>query len=388
MRLACVPRIGSRTRRLLLERFGSPAAVFAASSADISRVAGIGPRLAADLPALSTAAMADDVIAVCRRRGVGILIDGYAPSEAAGDAAGTASEEPPAAAYPPLLSRIDDPPGLLFVRGRILPRDGLAVAIVGSRHATDYGLRTAEKLAGGLARAGYTVVSGLARGIDAAAHRGALAAGGRTIAVLGSGVLSVYPPEHAELAEECVAAGAVVSEQPPLAHPQRGAFPQRNRIVSGLALGAVVVQASERSGALITARLAGEQGREVFAVPGPVDTRMSRGCHALIRDGAKLVESVDDILDELGPLFEATTSADGRTVRHAAELDLEDVERAVLDAIDATAAAADTLASAGVSIDDVVDTSGLAASQVLATLGVLEMRRIVRRIAGNRVARV
>ena len=257
VRLACVPRIGSRTRRLLLERFGSPAAVFAATAAEVSRVAGIGPRLAADLPDLSTAAMAEDVIELCRKRRVGILIDGIAaPTPQA-----LPDDDPPVGALPPLLSRIDDPPGLLFVRGRLLPRDNLAVAIVGSRHATDYGLRTAEKLAGGLARAGYTIVSGLARGIDAAAHRGALAAGGRTIAVLGSGVLSIYPPEHAGLAEECAAAGAVVSEQPPLAHPQRGAFPQRNRIVSGLALGAVVVQASERSGALITARLAGEQGR-------------------------------------------------------------------------------------------------------------------------------
>jgi DNA processing protein len=274
------------------------------------------------------------------------------------------------------------------------------VAIGGSRHATDYGLRVAERLGGDLARAGYTVVSGLARGIDAAAHRGALAAGGRTIAVLGSGVLEVYPPEHEDLATAVTEAGAVISEQPPLASPQRGAFPQRNRIVSGLSLGVIVVQASERSGALITARLAGEQGREVFAVPGPIDGRMSRGCHRLIRDGAKLVERVDDVLEEFGPLFETTTAADGRAVRHAAELRLDDIERAVLDACDALAegdaeaeggsfdSAGRSGAGRGVSIDDIVESSGLAASQVLATLGVLEMRRLVRRLPGNRVARV
>jgi DNA processing protein len=245
-------------------------------------------------------------------------------------------------------------------------------------------LKVAERLAGGLARAGYTVVSGLARGIDAAAHRGALAAGGRTIAVLGSGVLNVYPPEHADLAREVIDSGALVSELPPLMEPTAGTFPQRNRIVSGLSLGVVVVQAAERSGALITARLAGDQGREVFAVPGEIDCRMSRGSHRLIRDGAKLVEHVDDIIEEFGPLFETATTADGRAVHAAAELQLADVERQVL-------AAYDTAAGGGtgpVSIDAIIDATALAASQVLATLCALEMRRLIRRLPGNQVARV
>jgi DNA processing protein len=183
------------------------------------------------------------------------------------------------------------------------------------------------------------------------------------------------------LADAVIAAGALISEAPPLAEPFKGAFPQRNRIVSGLSLGTIVVQASERSGALITARLAGEQGREVFAVPGAIDCRVSRGCHALIRDGAKLVENVDDVLEELGPLFETCTAPDGRAISHAAELQLGDVERTVLDAIDACGS------ERPASIDELVERTNLAASQVMATVGVLEMRRLLRRHPGSRVSR-
>jgi len=364
VRLACVPGIGSRLRRLLLERFGTPEGVFAASPTEIASVGRISRTLAANLPSLADNATADDVIALCRQQSIDILLEGTA-------------------AYPPLLSRIDDPPGLLFVRGTLLPQDSLSVAIVGARHATAYGLKVAEQLGAALARSGYTVVSGLARGIDAAAHRGALRAGGRTIAVLGSGVLSIYPPEHADLAQEVIDNGALISELPPLTAPHEGTFPQRNRIVSGLSLGVVVVQAADRSGALITARLATEQGREVFAVPGAIDCRMSRGSHRLIRDGAKLVESVDDILEEFGPLFETATTADGRAVQSAAELQLGDIERTVLDACDALAGGG----TKPVAIDDLVDATGLAASQVLATIGVLEMRRLIRRLPGNQIAR-
>ncbi|MBU6276619.1 MAG: DNA-processing protein DprA [Planctomycetes bacterium] len=364
VRLASVPGIGARLRRLLLERFGSPTAILAARPDELQGVGRISRKLAHEIGQLANDVDVDRLLESCRERGVRII------AETSPD-------------YPRLLSRIADPPGLLFVRGGFVPCDALAVAIVGSRHATDYGLRVAGQLAGGLARAGYTVVSGLARGIDAAAHRGALAAGGRTIAVLGSGVLNVYPPEHDGLADEVVSHGALVSEQPPFAEPFAAAFPQRNRIVSGLTLGTVVVQASDRSGALITARLAGEQGREVFAVPGPIDCRMSRGCHELIRDGVALVGGVDDILAGLGPLFETATSADGTAVETPAELVLDERERAVLAAI----APAGARGSDPPLVDDVVDATGLQASQVLATIGVLEMRRLVRRLPGNRVAR-
>jgi DNA processing protein len=364
VRLSCVQGIGPRLRRRLIEHFGSPAAVFAAAPEALARVERLGPKLARDIHGLATAAVAEQVLEDCRQHGIAILHEA-------------------SAGYPRLLGRIDDPPGLLYVQGELEPRDALAVAIVGARHATAYGLKIAEQLGGSLARAGYTVVSGLARGIDAAAHRGALAAGGRTLAVLGSGLLSIYPPEHAELAAAIAANGAVLSEQPPRMEPFAGAFPQRNRIVAGLSLGTVVVQASARSGGLITARLAGEQGREVFAVPGPIDCRMSRGCHQLIRDGATLIGSVDDILDELGPFFETAVDSTGQSVVHPAELRLDDVERRVLVSLtDLTAAV-----EGGGDIESVVAATGLPASRVLAALAALEIRHIIRRLPGNRFAR-
>jgi DNA processing protein len=265
----------------------------------------------------------------------------------------------------------------LFRRGQSQPQDELAVAIVGTRHATRYGLAQAERLAGSLARTGFTVVSGLARGIDAAAHRGALAAGGRTIAVLASGLLEIYPPEHDRLAEEVAAGGYLLSESPPRMIPLSGSFPQRNRIISGLCVGTIVVEAPDRSGALITARHAYEQGREVFAVPGPVDSRMSRGCHDLIKDGAKLIESIDDVLAELGPLTENIERDDGTRVQHPAELALNEIEQQVLSEID----------NSPTSIDAVAAACGLAVHRVLSTISVLEMRRLVRRTSGTQVVR-
>jgi DNA processing protein len=233
-------------------------------------------------------------------------------------------------------------------------------------------------LASGLAYAGFTIVSGMARGIDAAAHRGALAAGGRTLAVLGCGVLNIYPPEHARLADEILGRGALISEAPLRSQPHSGMFPQRNRLITGMSLGVIVVEAARRSGALISAEHAMEQGREVFAVPGQVDSRTSHGCHQLLREGAKLVETVDDVLQELGPLVESAPRADGRTIRHPAELQLNPQEQAVLDAITTEAS----------SIDQVIGRSNLPVQRVLATLSVLEMRRLIRRLTGNLVVRL
>lgn len=359
MRLSLVPGVGPRLRKALIERFETPAAVLAAAPSQLREVPGIGAKLC---QAIARANETIDVAAereLCRQHGIQIVIDSQAP-------------------YPRPLREIHDPPGLLYLKGNLLPRDEIAVAIVGSRHATQYGLAQAERLGGSLARAGLTIISGLARGIDAAAHRGAMAAGGRTIAVLGSGLLNIYPPEHKALAEEVAAAGALLSESAPRGEPLAGVFPQRNRIISGMSLGVIVVEAALASGALITARHAMEQGRDVFAVPGRIDSRMSHGCHRLIRDGARLVESADDVLEELQPLVAATTKADGQTIHHPAELLLNEPEQQVLAAIETQAT----------SIDQVVVASGLPTPQVLATISVLEMRRLIRRLGGNSVMRL
>ncbi|RIK82231.1 MAG: DNA-protecting protein DprA [Planctomycetota bacterium] len=358
VRLALTPGVGPRTRNLLLARFGDAESVFRAAPSDLQSVGGVGPKIASAIVAAREIDI-DAEIDICRENGIAIL-----------------TQNDPQ--YPRPLHEIPDPPGVLFVRGALQPSDALAVAIVGSRHATPYGLAQAERLAGGLARAGFTVVSGLARGIDGAAHRAALAAGGRTLAVLGGGILQLYPPEHAPLAAEVANSGAVMSEVPPRMAPMGGAFPQRNRIITGLSLGTIVVEASDRSGALISAKHANEQGREVFAVPGRVDNRMARGCHRLIRDGARLVETVDDVLEELGPLVAPATKATGEEIRHPAELQLNEIEQQVLQNIDGDAT----------SIDAIIARSGLPTHQVLSTISVLEVRRVIRRLSGSTVARI
>jgi len=372
LRLALIPGVGPLTRRALLERFGSPAAVLRAGPSELCEVQRVGPKLCRKIAAAGDEIDVEAEIALCGDNGIDILL------EPGSDGPDCCEAECPGSGYPRMIREIHDPPGVLFSRGALKSEDTLAVAIVGTRHATQYGLRQAERLAGSLSRAGLTIVSGLARGIDAAAHRGALDAGGRTIAVLAGGVLNIYPPEHEKLAGEVLAQGALLSESPPRMEPLAGGFPQRNRLISGLSLGVIVVEAAQRSGALITARHAMEQGREVFAVPGRVDVRTSRGCHRLIRDGAKLVETADDVLEELGPLVEATPRDDGRLVRHPAELQLNDLEQKVLSAVGTEAT----------TIDQIVADSGLPVPRVLSTVSVLEMRRLVRRLSGTTVARM
>jgi len=203
------------------------------------------------------------------------------------------------AGYPALLREIAAPPPVLYYMGELLETDRAAVAIVGTRRITAYGREVTAKIASGLARAGVTVVSGLARGVDGVAHQAALDAGGRTIAVLGSGLNQIYPPEHRNLARRICEQGAVVSDYLPDTPPDGPNFPPRNRIISGLSLGVVVVEAPERSGALITVDFAADQGREIFAVPGPVTSANSSGCNRLIREGARVVRSAEDVLEDL-----------------------------------------------------------------------------------------
>ena len=357
--LALIPGVGPLARQRLLTRFDSPENILRASAAELQSVEGIGPKLAAKITTATSDIDVDAQIALAHKNGVDVLLE--------------SSES-----YPPLLAEIHDPPGVLFVRGSLLAADKLAVAIVGTRHATRYGLKQTTKLATCLAEAGITVVSGMARGIDTAAHQAALAAGGRTIAVLASGVLKPYPPENTDLADQIAHQGCVLSEAAPTMPPMSGMFPQRNRIISGLSLGSIIIEAADRSGALITARHAWEQNREVFAVPGPIDSRVSSGPHQLIRDGAKLVSSIDDVLEELGPLAHTAERDDGTTIRVPAEVVLNDIEQQVLQAIQPE----------GSLIDDVTQTSGLPVHRVLSTISVLEMRSLIRRVGGNRVARV
>ena len=358
LRLALVPGIGPRLRQALLERFHTPEQVFAARPDEWRTVSGIGPKLSRALASAHDQIDVDAELELCRRHSIELMCE---------------QDEN----YPQRLREIHDPPGVLYLSGTYLRQDEMAIGIVGSRHATRYGLEQAERLAAGLARAGVTVISGLARGIDAAAQRGALAAGGRTLAVLGSGLLNIYPPEHVELGEQVSRQGGLLSELPLRSKPLGGTFPQRNRLISGLSLGVLVIEASLRSGALITARHAAEQDRDVFALPGRVDNRMAAGCHRLIREGAKLVESVDDILEELGPLSSPAEHHDGQSLRHPAELLLNEIEQCVLQHV----------RTEPTPIDRVVAASGLPTPQVLATLSALEIRRLIARTSGSQVLR-
>ena len=278
--------------------------------------------------------------------------------------------------YPDILRKIHDPPLALYVRGRIESRDRNAVAVVGTRRPTRYGRDCASFFARGLAEAGFTVVSGLAEGIDASAHEAALAAGGRTIAVIGSGMMRLYPPNHAALAERIAGRGAVLSEFPLRREPDRTTFPIRNRIVSGLSLGTLVIEADMKSGALITARMAMEQGRQVFAVPGRIDSPMSRGANDLIRQGAKLVSDIDDIISEFEFLAPGLGLGPGR--RADAAPDVSEDERKLLDLLE----------DGEMDVDRLTRASGLKAGVVGALLIGLEMKKLVRMLPGRVVEKV
>lgn len=298
------------------------------------------------------------------------------------------------ARYPANLREIVAPPEWLYVRGRLAEEDALAVAIVGSRAATPYGLAAAERLAADLAARGVTVVSGLARGIDSAAHRGALRAGGRTIAVLGSGVDVIYPPENRRLADEIESHGAVVSQFEPGTRPLSGHFPARNRVIAGLALGVVVVEAAEKSGSLITAGLAGEMGREVMAVPGLLTSAQSVGAHRLIQDGAALIQGWEDVVGQL-PLrwrdqvktstaMTATMASRGAlgpndlAYGQHADRNVEDEEQRLLRLIGEEPA----------DIDGIIERSGMTPGRASALLVTLEVEGRIRQLEGKRFVQV
>jgi DNA processing protein len=275
--------------------------------------------------------------------------------------------------YPTRLRTIADPPPYLYVKGEIRAEDDKAVAVIGTRSASHYGRRVAGDLCRGLASLGFTVISGMARGIDGVAHDSALNAGGRTIAVLGSGVDRAYPPEHQNLYHRISQNGAVISELPIGARPLAFNFPARNRLISGLAIGVVVVEATEKSGSLITAALAVEQGREVFAVPGEVGSSRSRGAHRLIRQGAKLVETVEDILEEIAPQLIAPNGRAAMSSR-TLPVDTQPETRKIFD----------LLQERPLHIDEVIEASGLLTSRVSQILLELELQGFLKQLPGNR----
>lgn len=294
--LSLVPGVGSILIKRLLDRFKTPEAVFRASLDELRSIEGLGEKAAREIRKGPAETLVEKELSLLKKLGGKII---------------TLTDD----AYPRRLREIYDPPALLYLRGELHKGDELAVSMVGSRKTTPYGRWITERMSQELARHGVTIVSGMARGIDALAHLGAISGGGRTIAVLGCGVDVIYPSENRNLFLRIIDHGAVLSEFPMGSPPEGGHFPKRNRIISGLSIGVVVVQASAESGSLITASYALEQGREVFAVPGNVGAEGSRGTHQLIKDGAKLVESSEDILEEILPQWrrerEPTEKAEG-----------------------------------------------------------------------------
>jgi DNA processing protein len=362
--LTLVPGLGPRLTAALLERFGSASAACQATEYELGQVTHIGTKLAR---AFAEALQTLDVEAEIQR------IERFGVHLSALGSAG----------YPPALTAIADPPHLLYVRGAIQPADAKAIAVVGSRQCTPYGKRVTERLAADLARAGYTVVSGLARGIDGAAHRGALDAGGRTIAVLAGGLSSIYPPEHEDLARDVEARGALVAETPMAMQPQRGMFHARNRLISGLSRAVVIVEANDRSGALITARHAAEQGREVFAIPANVDSSTSAGTLRLLRQGARLIRHVDDLLEDLQGIAVPTPAPEVESIDEvrapAAPMrpaNLEPVPASIWDFLEEAK-----------HIDEITRAVGLPISELARLLTTMELKKLVRRLPGNQYER-
>ena len=353
--LNLVEGVGPVRVRQLLELFGEAPAILAASKQQLLAVRGIGDETAS---AIHDWEKSIDLAAELKRiADFGCRVITQADAE-----------------YPAMLREIYDPPVVLYIKGSLTDRDKNAVAMVGSRQTTHYGIETARKLAYQLAYTGVTVVSGGARGIDTAAHQGAMSGKGRTIAVLGTAINIVFPPENAELFERIAANGAVISQFPFNRNGDRQSFAIRNRIVAGMTLGTVVVEANLTSGALITANFATEYGRQVFAVPGRIDSPRSKGCHDLIKKGAKLCEGIEDILSEFEYLFPASNrppSASETGMLPAIEL--SENEQKVHD----------VLGKEELSIDDVIRKCGLPASATSVALFSLEMKRLVRQLPGK-----
>ncbi|MBL7068430.1 MAG: DNA-protecting protein DprA [Candidatus Omnitrophica bacterium] len=351
--------IGSVRLNKLISFFGSIENTLKASQADLERLNDIGPKLARKISRIryKEGLKKEEGLIGKNRAAVLALFDD---------------------AYPENLKNIYDPPLLLYVKGDILPEDKIAVSIVGSRKASLYGINICQEISQQLAGFGVAVISGLARGIDSAAHRGALKSGGRTLAVLGNGLDSLYPRENRRLAEEIARSGALISEFPMEMPPMRQNFPIRNRIISGLSLGVVVVEAARKSGALITAACALDQGREVFAVPGKAGTATAMGTHGLIKEGARLAESADDIIDELNlapiGLDNTRRTTSGRGMGdNINRRSLTNPQKKIYN----------ILSDEPIHVDDLIDKSTFPAVEVTRLLLELEIKKLVRELPGK-----
>jgi DNA processing protein len=352
-KLKAVPGVGNRLFLNLLLHFGDPGKVFSASREELLQVEGVTPRLARALQTFETPEGVAEDLARADKRGARII---------------TFSDPD----YPALLRHIHDPPPVLYAYGN-LRSDSLNIAIVGSRNATAYGITVTQRLSSDLVHHGFTIVSGMAIGVDTAAHVGAIAAGGQTVAVLGCGLDTIYPAENKKLFFRIAETGAVITEFPMSMPPEAHNFPRRNRIISGLSMGTVIVEATHKSGSLITARLAAEQGREVFAVPGSITSFKSMGTHHLIKQGAKLVEHAKDIIEELN-LPQTKFSAE---TKKQPAIDLTPDEKMILL----------ELSPYPVHIDKLIRRLSLPAARVVGLLLQLELKGLVTQSPGKFFAR-
>ncbi len=355
LRLCLIPGIGPERQRALLANFGLPERIFAAGQFSLAQV--IGERLARTLLTHDNLAAVERALAWANEPGNAIL---------------TLSDT----AYPPSLLHTADPPSLIYLKGRLDLLQAPALAIVGARNATPQGLANAEAFARSFSAAGLTVISGLALGVDAAAHTGALREAGSSIAVIGTGANRIYPSRNAELARQLASEGLILSEFPLDTPPAAHNFPRRNRIISGLARGVLVVEAAVDSGSLITARMAAEQGREVFAIPGSIHSPLARGCHFLIKQGAKLGESAADVLDELD--WQASSAPRGGMGSTESPRDTADEAQPLLDAMGFDPVGPDALLAR----------SGLTPEALFAMLTMLELEGRVSRLPGGNFQRI
>jgi DNA processing protein len=353
-----VPEMGTIRLQKLLQYFDKPENILKASTEKLMRVGGIGPKISAKIHSLKKEDLAKE-LNLSKKSGLRIM---------------TVEDEN----YPENLKNIPDPPIVLYVKGELKPEDKIAIAIVGSRRASFYGLSSAEKFSQDLSSAGFTIISGMARGIDSYAHKGALKQGGRTLAVMGSGFQHIYPEENQELTEEIAKSGAVISEFPIETLPLKQNFPRRNRVISGLSLGVLVVEAARNSGALITADFALEQGREVFALPGKVDSGNSFGTNGLIKQGAKLVSCVDDILEELNLLDVSKVSQTEEKPQELPELHLNQTEENLVYEL---------ISNQSIQLDELVEKTNLDIPRISGILLRLQMKNLVRQLPGKQFIR-